>query len=83
MNVLSEKKAYEALSSASRLEILKLLHKKPLSVDEIAKSVNLQPITVRHHLKSLEDAGFVESYEKRRGSGEDQKFTTRLPKSPQ
>ena len=68
MNILSEKKAYEALSSASRLEILKLLHKKPLSVDEIAKSVNLQPITVRHHLQSLEDAGFIESYEKKRGT---------------
>jgi len=68
VNILSEKKAYEALSSASRLEILKLLHKKPLSVDEIAKSVNLQPITVRHHLQSLEDAGFIESYEKKRGT---------------
>jgi len=68
VNILSEKKAYEALSSASRLGILKLLHKKPLSVDEIAKSVNLQPITVRHHLQSLEDAGFIESYEKKRGT---------------
>jgi len=66
VNILREKKAFEALSSTSRLEILKLLHKKPLSVDEIAKSVNLQPITVRHHLKSLEDAGFIESYEERR-----------------
>ncbi len=68
MNILSERKAYEALSSESRLEILKLLHKKPLSVDEIAELVNLKPITVRHHLQSLEDAGFIESYEERRGT---------------
>lgn len=65
---MNEKKAYEALSSASRLQILKLLHKKPLSVDDIARLVNLRPITVRHHLQSLEDAGFLESYEEKTGT---------------
>ncbi len=65
---MSEKKAYEALSSSSRLRILKLLHKKPLNVEEIAESVKLQPITVRHHLQLLVDAGFVESHEQRTGT---------------
>lgn len=59
---MSERRAYEALSSQSRLEILKLLHKKPLGVEEIAKQVNLQPVTVRQHLASLIEAGFIESY---------------------
>ena len=65
MNVLSEKRAFGALSSASRLEILELLYRKPLSVEEIAESVKLKPITVRHHLQQLEDAGFIESYEEK------------------
>lgn len=79
---MSEKKAYEALSSVSRLQILKLLHKKPLSVDEIAKLVNLQPITVRHHLKSLEDAGFVESYEEKKGAVGRPKVYYQIAKEP-
>jgi len=82
VKTLSEKKAYEALSSASRLEILKLLHKKPLGVDEIAELVNLQPITVRHHLRSLEDAGFVESYEKRKGTVGRPKVYYQIAKEP-
>lgn len=68
MSIVNEKKAYEALASSSRLKILKLLHKKPLSVEEIAESVNLQSISVRHHLQLLEDAGFVESHEERTGT---------------
>jgi predicted ArsR family transcriptional regulator len=65
---VSEVEAYRALSSKSRLKIMKLLYRKPLSVDQIARKLDLQPITVRHHLQSLEEAGFVESYEKREGS---------------
>jgi len=82
VNILREKKAFEALSSTSRLGILKLLHKKPLSVEEIAKSVNLQPITVRHHLKSLEDAGFIESYEEKRRTVGRPKVYYKIAKEP-
>jgi predicted ArsR family transcriptional regulator len=82
VNILSERRAYEALSSASRLEILKLLHKKPLSVEEIAKLVKLQPISVRRHLQSLEDAGFVESYEEKRGTVGRPKVYYRIAKKP-
>jgi len=82
VNILSERKAYEALSSTSRLEILKLLHKKPLSVNEIAKLVNLQSITVRHHLKSLEDAGFIEGYEEKGGTVGRPKVYYQIAKEP-
>ncbi|MEJ2272753.1 MAG: helix-turn-helix domain-containing protein [Candidatus Bathyarchaeota archaeon] len=65
---MKDKTAYNALSSESRLKILKLLHKNALSVEEIAKLMDLQPITVRHHLQSLQDAGFIENYEERSGT---------------
>ena len=65
---MDEVEAYQALASKSRLQILKLLYKKPLSIKEISKRIGLQPITVRHHLQSLEEAGFVESYEERTGT---------------
>lgn len=79
---MSEKKAYEALSSVSRLEILKLLHRKPLGVDEIAVLVNLQPITVRHHLQSLEDAGLIDSYEEKKGTVGRPRVYYRIAKKP-
>ncbi len=67
MRALREADAYRALSSKPRLEILRLLYRKPLSVEDIAKSLKLQPITVRHHLQSLEEAGFIEKSEQREG----------------
>jgi len=67
VGALSEADAYRALSSKPRLEILRLLYRKPLSVEEIAKSLKLQPITIRHHLQSLEEAGFIEKNEQRSG----------------
>jgi predicted ArsR family transcriptional regulator len=56
------------LSSSSRVEILKLLNTRTLSVDEIAAEFDLQPITVRHHLRQLSEMGLIEAYEKREGS---------------
>ncbi len=82
VNGLKERKAYEALSSVSRLDILKLLHKKPLSVDEIAESVNLKPITIRHHLQSLEDSGFIESYQEKSGTVGRPKVYYRIAERP-
>jgi predicted ArsR family transcriptional regulator len=79
---MSERKAYEALSSSSRLEILSLLRKKSLNVDEIADLINLQPISVRHHLSSLEESGFIESYEKKSGTVGRPKVFYRIPKKP-
>jgi len=65
--VLLEAEAYRALSSKSRLDILRLLYRKPMSVEEIAEMLNLQPITIRHHLQSLVEAGFIEAVEERAG----------------
>ena len=39
-----------------------------MSVEEIAAMLNLQPITIRHHLQSLVEAEFIETYEERAGS---------------
>jgi len=80
---LSEIQAYQALASKSRLEILKLLYKKPLSIEEISNMIDLQPITVRHHLQSLEEAGFIESYEERAGAIGRPKVYYRITKEPQ
>jgi predicted ArsR family transcriptional regulator len=74
--------AYRALSSKSRLEILKLLYTRPLSVDELAEKLGLQPITIRHHLQSLEEAGFIEPFEERMGSVGRPKLYYRIIKEP-
>ncbi len=58
------------------------MHKKPLSVDEISTLVDLQPITVRHHLHPLEDAGFIESYEEKTGAVGRPKVYYRIAEEP-
>ena len=65
--MLEEKNSYQTLSSKPRLDILKLLYKKELSIEQIAEALDLQPITIRHHLKSLEEAGLIEKYEDHQG----------------
>jgi len=79
---LSGTEAYRALSSKSRLEMLKLLYKKPLSVEEIAEGLGLQPITVRHHLRSLEEAGLIEAYEEKVGTVGRPRVYYRIIKEP-
>jgi len=79
---VTEVEAYRALSSKSRLQIMKMLYRKPLSVDEIAEKSGLRPITVRHHLQALEEAGFVESYEERGGSVGRPKIYYKVTKEP-
>lgn len=64
---MEEKNSYQTLSSKSRLDILKLLYKKEQSIEQIAEALNLQPITIRHHLKSLEEAGLIEKYDEHQG----------------
>ena len=64
---MNEVEIYQVLASKSRLEILRLLYRKPFSVEELSKATGLQPITVRHHLQLLEETGFLESYEERTG----------------
>ena len=82
METLSEIEVYRALSSKPRLEILSLLYRKPLGVEEIAKSLKLQPITIRHHLQSLEEAGFIEKNEQRAGVVGRPKIYYKIAKKP-
>jgi len=77
-----ETEAYRALSSKSRLDILKLLYRKPMSVEEIAVQLGLQPITIRHHLQSLEEAGFIQAYEERAGVVGRPKIYYKIVKEP-
>lgn len=72
---------YRALSSKSRIEIVKLLYNKPLGIDELAEKLQLQPITVRHHIQSLVDANLLESYEERSGLRGRPKTYYRIAKS--
>ena len=77
-----EAEVYRTLSSKSRLQILRLLHKKPMGVEEISEKLGLQPITIRHHLRSLEDAGFIEAFEERAGSVGRPKIYYKMVKEP-
>jgi len=65
---LMETEAYQALSSKTRQDILRLLYRKRMNVEEIAQKLKLQPITIRHHLQSLVQAGFIEPTEQRASS---------------
>jgi len=79
---LIEAEAYRALSSRSRLDILRLLYRDSLSVDQIAEKLGLQPITVRHHLQSLVESDFVEAIEERAGTVGRPKIYYKLVKEP-
>ncbi len=65
---LMETEAYQALSSKPRQDILRLLYRKRMNVEEIAQKLKLQPITIRHHLQSLVQAGFIEPLTERASS---------------
>jgi predicted ArsR family transcriptional regulator len=79
---MKEQKVYEALSSKPRLEILKYIHQKPMNVDEISTLMNIKPITVRHHIRSLEQAGLVDSFEKKEGTPGRPKIYYTIAKEP-
>jgi len=68
VKTLNESVLHRTLGSPSRVQILRLLYRGPLSVEEMAKKLDLQPITIRHHLQSLMEAGIVECHEERSGT---------------
>ena len=60
----------KAMSSRSRLQILDLLSRRPMSIEELSREVALKTITVRHHVNMLKRIGLVEEYgEERRKIG--------------
>lgn len=55
---------------STRDKILQTLLKKPKStINEMAKAVGINPISVRHHLTNLQMEGLVEAQEERHGVG--------------
>ena len=54
-------KVFKALSDETRLRILKMLEVRPLCVCEIQHVLKGSQPNVSHHLKTLADAGLVDS----------------------
>jgi predicted transcriptional regulator len=50
---------FKAMADASRLKIIGLLAREPLTVEQIAAMLNLWPSTVSHHLSRLSEVGLV------------------------
>lgn len=50
---------FKAFSNHTRLEIIKLLRKKPLTVTEICERTGFEQSRVSHNLRCLENCGFV------------------------
>ncbi len=57
----STTKLFKALSDETRLRILKMLEARPLCVCEIQHVLKGSQPNVSHHLKTLSEAGLVES----------------------
>lgn len=62
------------LSDSRRLAILRLLMKEPATLTQLGKKLNEHPAHIRHHLKVLENAGFVELVEEKVVRGFVEKF---------
>lgn len=50
---------FKAFSNHTRLEIIQLLRKKPLTVTEICEKTGFEQSRVSHNLRCLENCGFV------------------------
>lgn len=78
---MSKLEVIRALSSDVRLEILRLVYQKPRDIEDLAKNhLKLQPITIRHHIQIMHEAGLLESYEERRRSAGRPKTYYRIAK---
>jgi predicted ArsR family transcriptional regulator len=55
-----------AMSSRSRVDLLRLLATKDMTADEIAEKLFLKTITVRHHLNMLNRVGMIEEADEER-----------------
>ena len=50
---------FNAISNKTRFEIIRLLMKKPMSVNEISRKLGFEQSRVSHNLKKLDCCGFV------------------------
>lgn len=53
-------KIFKALSSETRLKIVKILNKGEFSITDISKKLNISKVSVLKHVKILEDAGIID-----------------------
>ncbi|ABN57162.1 MULTISPECIES: ArsR/SmtB family transcription factor [Methanoculleus] len=58
-DIILTKDTFEVLASETRLDILKTLTTRRMTITELADNLNLAKSTVHHHLQRLADAGFV------------------------
>ncbi|NLA99614.1 MAG: winged helix-turn-helix transcriptional regulator [Methanomicrobiales archaeon] len=59
VDIVLTKDTFEVLASETRLDILKTLNIRRMTITELADSLSLAKSTVHHHLQRLADAGFV------------------------
>jgi len=58
-DIVLTKDTFEVLASGTRLDILKALHIRRMTITELAADLGLAKSTVHHHLQRLADAAFV------------------------
>ncbi|MDK2781469.1 MAG: hypothetical protein PWR13_497 [Archaeoglobi archaeon] len=63
MEVEGELREVKALASSTRIEILKKLSERNHTVSELSRALNLSKPTILHHMRILEDAGFIKRVE--------------------
>jgi predicted ArsR family transcriptional regulator len=59
----------EFMSSTRELVLKNLLNRQQCTINELAEAVDINPISVRHHITKLEADGLVTSKEERHGVG--------------
>ncbi len=59
VDIVLTKGTFEVLASGTRLDILKALHTRRMTITELADDLGLAKSTVHHHLQKLADVGFV------------------------
>jgi ArsR family transcriptional regulator len=59
VDIVLTKDTFEVLASETRLDILKTLSARRMTITELADSLDLAKSTVHHHLQRLADAGLV------------------------
>ena len=55
-----DRKAFKALASDTRINILKVLNERRMTLSEFAKAFGMSPSTVKEHLDALSSAEFIE-----------------------
>jgi len=59
MTVNIHRRFFKAFSNNTRMEIIKLLRRGPLTVSELSTALSFEQSRVSHNLKCLENCGFV------------------------